>query len=108
MRHFVIFISIALILTACNNITSRDKYQIATSTDGNVYRLDKSSGEVWLIRNNTMEKLQTKGFRLKIGQRYVGEDVYSFTYLGKGQVGEIKTLDDFWIDKKRNDPLGIR
>jgi hypothetical protein len=41
MRHFLIFISIALILTACNNITSRDKYQIATSTDGNVYRLDK-------------------------------------------------------------------
>ena len=47
-----------------------------------------------------MERLQTKYFRLKIGHRYVGEDVYSFTYLGKGLVGEIKTLSDFELDKK--------
>ncbi len=108
MRYFVVFLLTALFLTACDNLTSRDKYQIATSTDGNVYRLDKASGEVWLIKGNTMEKLQTKDFTLKIGYRYVGEDVYSFTYLGKGQIGEIKTLDDFWLDKKKNDPLGIR
>ena len=100
MRHFIIFISIALLLTACNNLTSRDKYQIVASTDGNVYRLNKASGEILQIRGNTMERLQTKYFRLKIGHRYVGEDVYSFTYLGKGLVGEIKTLSDFELDKK--------
>jgi len=72
---------------------------LASSTDGNVYRLDRLSGEVWLIKNNTMEKLQTRDFRLRLGQRYVGEDDYSFTYLGKGQIGEMKALDD---------PLGIR
>ena len=108
MRCFVAFLLIAFCLTACDNLTSRDKYQIATSTDGNVYRLEKASGEVWLIKGNTMEKVQTKDFRLKIGHRYVGEDVYSFTYLGKGQTGEIKTLDGFELDKKKNDPLGIR
>jgi hypothetical protein len=32
----------------------------------------------------------------------------SLPYFGKGQVGDIKTLDDFWMDKKKNDPLGIR
>jgi len=63
--------------------------------------LDKISGETWLIKGNTMEKIQGKDFRLKVGQRYIGEDLYSFTYMGKGQFGEIKTLDDFWKDKKK-------
>ncbi len=80
---------------------AQDKYQIATSSDGNVYRMDKTSGEVWLIKAGSMEKVQGRDFRLKIGNRYVGEDLYSFTYLGKGQLGEIKTLDDFWKEKKK-------
>lgn len=101
MRHLAIVLLIGLFLTACDNLTSRDKYQIVTSTDGNTYRLDKSSGDVWLIKGDLMEKVHGRDFRLKIGQRYVGEDVYSFTYLGKGQVGEIKTLDDFWKDKRK-------
>jgi hypothetical protein len=101
MSNMALALMVALVLSACNNFTSHDKYQIATSTDGNVYRLDKSSGEVWLIRADSMEKVQGKDFRLKIGHRYVGEDAYSFTYLGKGQLGEIKTLDDFWKEKKK-------
>jgi hypothetical protein len=100
MRHFAIVLLTALFLSACNDLTSHDKYQLVASTDGNAYRLDKSSGEVWLIKGNTMEKLQMKDFRLKVGQRYVGEDLYSFTYLGKGHVDEIKTLDDYWLKKK--------
>jgi hypothetical protein len=101
MKSLTVVLLVALFLTACNNFISQNKYQITTSTDGNIYRLDKASGEVWLIKGNTMEKLHTKDFRFKIGQRYVGEDGYSFTYLGKGQVGEIKTLKDFWLDKKK-------
>jgi len=88
-------------LTSCNNLSLSDKYQIASSTDGNMYRLDKVSGDVWLIRGNSMEKIQFKDLRLNIGNRYIGEDTYSFTYLGKGQFGDIKTLENY-------DPLGIR
>ena len=101
MSKMVLALIVALVLSACNNFPSHDKYQLATSTDGNVYRLDKSSGEVWLIRTDSMEKVQGKDFRLKISHRYVGEDGYSFTYLGKGQVGEIRTLDDFWKEGKK-------
>lgn len=79
---------------------AQDKYQIATSSDGNVYRMDRVSGEVWLIKGGSMEKVQAKDFRHRIGSRYVGEDLYSFTYLGKGHLGEIKTLDDFWKKKR--------
>lgn len=101
MIKMAIFLFVVLFLTACNNLISQDKYQIASSSDGNVYRVDKSSGDIWLIKGESMEKVQAKDLRLKIGQRYVGEDAYSFTYLGKGQIGEIKTFDDFWIDKKK-------
>lgn len=101
MKRFVIVLFVSLFFIACNNITSQDKYQITTSAEGNIYRLDKSSGEMWLIKGQSMEKVQAKEFRLKIGQRYVGEDVYSFTYLGKGQLGEVKTLDDFWKNKNK-------
>jgi hypothetical protein len=101
MRNLAVVLLVIVFVTACNDFISREKYQIATSTDGNVYRLDKSSGEVWLIKENSMEKVQIKDLRLKIGHRYVGEDVYSFTYLGKGQIGDVKTLDDFWKEKRK-------
>jgi hypothetical protein len=59
------------------------------SADGNSYRLDKSSGKIWLIKGNTMEEVRMKDFRLIIGERYQGADGYSFKYLGTGHVGEI-------------------
>jgi len=37
-----------------------------------------------------MEKLSMKDFDLKVGQRYLCEDSYSFVYVGKGQIGDIK------------------
>jgi hypothetical protein len=101
MKSLETFLLIALLLIMpFSRSMAQDKYQIVTSSEGNVYRMDKASGEVWLIKGRSMEKLQEKDFRLKIGNRYIGEDLYSFTYLGKGQVGEIKTLDDFWEKKK--------
>ena len=90
MKHLAIALSIVFLLIACTNITSGDKYQMTTATDGTVYRLDKLSGEVWLVKGNTMEKLPIKNFSLKVGQRYIGEDAYSFIYIGKGQLGDIK------------------
>jgi hypothetical protein len=90
MKYLTITLPIVFLLTACTNITSGDKYQITTATDGAVYRLDKLSGEIWLVKGNIMEKLPVKDFSLKVGQRYIGEDAYSFIYIGKGQVGDIK------------------
>lgn len=96
----VLLIGLSLILPFSKCI-AQDKYQLSTSSDGNVYRMDKVSGDVWLIKGKSMERVQEKDLRLKIGNRYIGEDLYSFTYIGKGQVGEIKTLDDFWKEKKK-------
>jgi hypothetical protein len=100
MKSFSTVLLIALLLIMpLRECIAQDKYQIVTSSDGHVYRLDKASGEVWLIKGSSMEKVQEKDLRLKIGNRYMGEDLYSFTYLGKGQLGEITTLDDYWKKK---------
>jgi|SRR3989338_280070 len=88
--RFIFILLIALFLNACNNFTPESKYQMLASADGNSYRLDKTSGEIWLIKGNTMEKVQMTDFSLAIGERYKSADGYSFKYLGKGQVGEIK------------------
>jgi hypothetical protein len=101
MRLFATLLSVIFLLIACNNLSSVEKYQLITSPDGNVYRLDKMSGESWLVKGNKMEKIIENDFRLRVGQQYVGEDLYSFTYQGKGQLSEIKTLDDFWKDKRK-------
>lgn len=96
MRSSLFFAALALSLGGCNNFGICDKYQLLTSTDGNAYRIDKESGEVWLIKGGSMEKIISKDFRLKIGQRYIADDTYSFIYLGKGSVGDIKSIDDYF------------
>jgi hypothetical protein len=103
MRKTMFFIAVAVFLLSACDVTSVGRYQIAASPNGDTYRLDKTTGEVWLIKSNTAEKIQMVDFRLKVGQRYIGEDTYSFTYLGKGQTGDIKTLDSFWIDRSAID-----
>lgn len=100
MRSFTLTLLIVLFLSSCNNFTSIDKYQLIASADGNSYRLDKTSGKIWMIKGNTMVEVQMTDLKLTIGERYKGADGYSFKYLGKGQVGE--------IDNTINDPLGIR
>jgi hypothetical protein len=94
MRRLAIGLSLVLFLTACDSPILTNKYQLVASSDGNTYRLDKSSGKVWLINGNKIEEVATKNFQLTIGQRYMGADQYFFTYSGKGQFTEVKSFDD--------------
>jgi hypothetical protein len=98
VKLIIMIFSIVFFLCSCSD---GGKYQMVTASDGNVYRLDKSSGEIWLVKGNAVQKLPAKDFYLKIGQRYIGEDIYSFAYMGKGIVGDIKTLDNNMIEEKK-------
>ncbi len=80
--------------------TNRQIPEVA-STDGSVYRLDKSSGEVWLIRGDKMDKIREYDFLLRVGNRYICEDFYSFVYLGKGEVGDIKASGPIKVDPSK-------
>lgn len=94
MKPIVSVLLSSLFLFSCNNLTIDDKYEIATSADGSAYRMEKSTGKVWLISGNTMEEIQLKHLRLSIGHRYKGADGYSFTYSGKGKFTDIKSFDE--------------
>jgi hypothetical protein len=56
MKSITIILSV-LLLYGCSDFRLSEKYQLSASQDGNVYRLDKTSGEVWLIKGNTMQKV---------------------------------------------------
>lgn len=90
MKQLAIVLPLVLCLFACNSLTLGDKYQIVASQNGNVYRLEKTSGKVWLIKGNTMEEVSMQDFKLIVRQRYKGADGYSFVYLGKGRFAEIQ------------------
>lgn len=105
MRFVASAICLFILLAGCNGTQPIEKYQMVASPNGTVYRLDKTSGEVWVIKDSIMQEVHITRIGLKVNQRYTGEDLYSFTYLGKGLFGEIKTLDEFFRDPK--DPLGI-
>ena len=100
MRFLFVFLSLFFVISSCEKLQPQDKFQMVAGSDGFVYRLDKHSGEVWRIHGKLMQEVQGLAYRLKIGQRYHGEDGYSFLYLGKGKTGQIKTLGDYWIPKK--------
>jgi hypothetical protein len=56
MKSLTIILSV-LLLYGCSDFRLSEKYQLTASQDGNVYRLDKTSGEVWLLKGNTMQKV---------------------------------------------------
>jgi len=99
MKLIPLTVTLVLLLIGCGNNEVIDGYQIISSSKGNIYRLNKSTGEIWYIHEATMKKVKEEKFRLKVSERYLCEDGYSFVYKGKGQVRDIKSLEDYWKKK---------
>ena len=95
MKLIPLTITLVLILIGCENNEIINRFQIISSSEGSMYRLNKSTGEIWSIHEATMEKVKEEKFRIKVGERYICEDTYSFVYKGKGKIGNVKSLDDF-------------
>ena len=98
MKLIPLTVILLLILIGCGNNEVND-YQIISSYKGSLYRLNKSTGDVWYIHKAIMKKVKEEKFRLKVGERYICEDGYNFVYKGKGKVGDIKSLEEFWEKK---------
>ena len=64
-----------------------------SGTDGTLYRLDKATGEMWYVRDTTMQKVMEEGFKIKVGERYTGDDGFEFTYNGKGTFKDINSVE---------------
>jgi hypothetical protein len=99
MKLIPVTVILVLILIGCENNEVIDRFQIISSSEGSMYRLNKSTGEIWYIHEATMKKVEGEKFRLKVNERYICEDGYNFVYKGKGQIGDIKSLNDYWEKK---------
>lgn len=75
----------------------KQKYQLTASSDGKVYRMDNTSGDIWLIDGNDIKKVGAREFILRVGKTYEAEDAYSLTYVGNGQMGGVKPT----VEKRR-------
>ena len=86
-----------ILLSGCSKLESFDRYELVASTHGYVYRLDKKTGDVSIIEEDTIRKVSEGRIRnLLVGSRFKTEDGNMIRYAGKGK---------FEPDK---DPLGIR
>lgn len=86
MLKFALMAFIALNLLACDKIGNSNNYQVISSSDGKVYRLNNKSGEIYVIENGTMNRISAEPrTKLVIGNGYETENGKVLKYLGKGQ-----------------------
>ena len=87
MRYFLLVL-IALTIVGCSDtkISTGIQYQLISSSDGYVYRLDGNTGEVMIINQGTMSKVsQSEQTNLVINGLYKTEEGKIIRYIGKGK-----------------------
>lgn len=94
MRKTII-VSLLLMLSISGSAIASSKYQIISSTNGNVYRLNKETGEIFVVADQRLlkvkEEIRTK---IYIGESFETEEGEVYDYRGKGKF-ELKPLSSF-------------
>ena len=87
MRYLSIVLIISIIIIGCRNAETsfNNDYQIVTSTDGCVYRLNKRTGDMMIITHGVMHKVsQSEQTLLVVHELYKTEEGKVIQYEGKG------------------------
>lgn len=119
-------LGVVISLFGCDTFESSNRYELVASPQGYVYRLDKKTGDVSVIEQDTIKKVsegQIKLWReqpdgtwalsegeikvLVVGSLLRTEDGEVIRYIGKGKFDSRPPLSSF-EKKKYSDPLGIR
>jgi hypothetical protein len=88
LSMFTLFGAVIL-LFGCSNFESSDRYELVASAQGYVYRLDKKTGDVSIIEQDTMWKVeQSRTKDLIVGSLYKTEDGNVVRYVGKAKFEE--------------------
>ena len=74
MKLIPLTVTLVLLVIGCGNNKVNDGFQIISSSKGNMYRLNKSTGEIWYIHEATIKKVKEEKLRLNVGERYICED----------------------------------
>jgi len=91
MGHARILIAalVAALLSGCDWPLAPPRYQLTTTTDGKIYRLDTKTGAVHYITPDRMISLSDEIPMLRIGEHYQMSDAKDDTkflkYIGSGQ-----------------------
>lgn len=100
MKRLLFLIMLSGFIISCTRFYPNQQYQLVASTDGRVYRLNKTSGEVWLIEPEGTKKLAEEGLiTLKASTYYKTEDGGVVRYLGKGKFEPPKPFSEYMRDK---------
>lgn len=75
----------ALLLGGCDQLPGERRYQLVTSPDGKVYRLDTKTGAVHYVTPDGTFSLSERTPKLKQGQYFQLEDGKFLKYIGNGQ-----------------------
>jgi len=76
------------LLLGCNQPSSQEKYQLQTTAEGKVFRIDKNNGDISLATPEGLIKLSDGTPTLVIGQYYKKEDGKFLKYIGNGRFEE--------------------
>ncbi|MFZ6743537.1 hypothetical protein ACO0LC_09955 [Undibacterium sp. JH2W] len=87
--HRLLIISLLFTATACEGGWSNARYQLVTSSDGKVYRLDAQSGTVHYVTAEKMLALNDELPTLHVGEYYQMADakgnIKYLRYVGNAQ-----------------------
>lgn len=100
MRNFLLLFAIVLTISGCKlneNNQSKTQWEMTSSHDGKVYRLNKVTGDVDLIENGRFKKVRNDGrIDLTIGLQFQTENGKTLVYRGDGNFEPTKPGE--WVE----------
>jgi hypothetical protein len=96
MKQIILLISFFIVLVGCDKANlGNQNFQIISSSDRKVYRLNLKSGDVSMIEQGIMIKISEQARpKLLVGKEYETENGKVLTYLGNGNFRH-KPLSEF-------------
>ena len=77
---------IVVLLSGCERLSDGENYSLATSSTGNVYRLNINTGEIRRVHGSVLVQIsETSRIEMVVGSLYVLEDGSQMEYVGSGQ-----------------------
>lgn len=103
MQKNIVAIALLLILVLLSGSVFAENYQIISSPNGNVWRLNTETGELFVVTGKHLVKIKEETrTKIHISETFVTEEGDIYHYLGKGKF-ELKPLSSFTDEELLNE-----
>ena len=95
----IFVVSVVVLFSGCvgtgvKSQSPADRFVMTTAHDGQMYRTNTQTGEVWRVSDNQMVRVNESSSNvLEVGKKYFIEGHRSVKYLGDGRLSQ--PVDDF-------------